>query len=90
VAHEHRRRQGIGGALGAGAIGIGGYVAGASTQSGTALDTIRIVTGVAPAVFVGIAVVMLAYPLTEERFRELVGEVAMRRARRDAVSAQAG
>jgi glucuronide carrier protein len=83
--------QGIGGAVGAWALGIGGYVAGATTQSSAALDTIRIVTGVAPAVFVGIAaVVMLAYPLTEERFQELVGEIAMRRAWRDAQFAETG
>jgi glucuronide carrier protein len=75
--------QGVGGGLGAWGIGIGGYVAGAATQSGQALDTIRYVTGWAPALFVAIgAAIMLAYPLTEERFQHLVGEVARRRADR--------
>jgi glucuronide carrier protein len=75
--------QGIGGGIAAWGIGFGGYAAGAATQSTRALDTIRWVTGGAPAVFVGIgAVIMLAYPLTEQRFQELVSEVALRRARR--------
>jgi glucuronide carrier protein len=75
--------QGIGGGLGAWAIGIGGYVAGAQAQSETALDTIRYATGFAPAVFVAIGgAIMIAYPLTEDRFREMVGEVAARRAAR--------
>jgi glucuronide carrier protein len=75
--------QGLGGALAAWGIGIGGYVAGAATQPGRALDTIRWVTGFAPALFVAIgAAVMAVYPLTEERFQQLVGEVAARRARR--------
>jgi len=77
--------QGIGGGLGAWAIGIGGYVAGAQIQTSTALDTIRYSTGFAPALFVAIAaVIMIAYPLTDERFRDMVGEVAARRAARAA------
>ncbi len=75
--------QGIGGGIAAWGIGFGGYAAGAATQSTTALDTIRWVAGGAPAVFVGIgAAIMLAYPLTERRFQEMVSEVARRRARR--------
>jgi hypothetical protein len=59
------------------------YVAGAATQSSTALDTIRWVTGGAPAIFIAIcAAIMLAYPLTEQRFQEMVSEVALRRAGR--------
>jgi glucuronide carrier protein len=73
--------QGIGGAIAAFGIGIGGYVAGAATQSPEALDAIRYLTGWGTALFVGIgAVIMLAYPLTEERFREVVRQIAFRRA----------
>jgi glucuronide carrier protein len=75
--------QGIGGAVAAYGIGIGGYVAGSATQSPEALDTIRYLTGWGPALFVAVgAVIMLAYPLTEERFREVVRQIAFRRAER--------
>jgi glucuronide carrier protein len=64
-------------------FGVGGYVAGAATQSPGAIDAIRYLTGFAPALFVGVgAAIMLAYPLTEERFREVVREIAFRRADR--------
>src|SRR2546423_1404708 len=73
--------QGFGGGIGAWGIGLGGYVAGAATQSSTALETIRWVTGAAPAVFAGIgAAIIVAYPLTEQRFQDMVSEVALRRA----------
>jgi Na+/melibiose symporter-like transporter len=53
-------------------------------QSPGALDAIRYLTGFGPALFVGIgAAIMLAYPLTEERFGEVVGEIAVRRAERE-------
>jgi glucuronide carrier protein len=75
--------QGISGAIAAFGIGVGGYVAGAATQSPGALDAIRHLTGLGPALFVGIgAAIMLVYPLTEERFREMVREIAFRRADR--------
>lgn len=68
--------QGIGGAVAAWGIGLGGYLAGNETQTPAALDTIRILTGAAPAVFIGIgAVLMLAYPLTEARFAQIVVEM---------------
>jgi glucuronide carrier protein len=76
--------QGIGGAIAAFGIGVGGYIAGAATQSPGALDAIRYLTGLGPALFVGIgAAIMLAYPLTEERFREVVREIAFRGADHD-------
>ena len=76
--------QGIGGALAGWGIGIGGYAAGSRTQTPGALDAIRYLTGFGPAVFVAIgAAVMLAYPLTEERFRAIVIELANRRAERE-------
>jgi glucuronide carrier protein len=75
--------QGIGGGLAAFGIGVGGYVAGAATQSQGAIDSIRYITGFGPALFVVIgAAIMLAYPLTEERFRDIVREIAFRRAER--------
>ncbi len=79
--------QGIGGAVAAFGIGVGGYVAGAPSQSPEALDAIRHLTGWGPALFVGIGVaIMLAYPLTEERFREVVRRIALRRADRAGAS----
>lgn len=71
--------QGIGGAVAAWGIGVGGYVAGADAQSQGAQDTIRIVTGLGPAVFVALgAVIMLAYPLTEQRNQAIVDELTDR------------
>ncbi|WP_164737152.1 glycoside-pentoside-hexuronide (GPH):cation symporter [Georgenia sp. SYP-B2076] len=73
--------QGFGGGLAAFGIGAGGYIAGSLTQTPVALDTIRVLTGAAPALFVGIGVlIMLAYPLTEQRFQTIVGDLAARRA----------
>jgi Na+/melibiose symporter-like transporter len=61
-------------------IGLGGYVAHSPTQSPAALDAIRHITGWGPALFIGVgAAIMLAYPLTEERFRAIVVEVATSR-----------
>jgi glucuronide carrier protein len=73
--------QGVGGAAAAYTIWIGGYVSGASAQSDAALTSIRVAAGAIPAVAIATAaVVMLAYPLTEELFRRLVSETAERRA----------
>jgi glucuronide carrier protein len=73
--------QGVGGAAAAYTIGIGGYVSGASAQSDAALTSIRVAAGAIPAVAIATAaVVMFAYPLTEELFRRLVSETAERRA----------
>lgn len=75
--------QGIGGALAAYGIGLGGYVARSPTQSPAALDAIRHITGWGPALFIGVgAAIMLVYPLTEERFRAIVVEVATSRRER--------
>jgi glucuronide carrier protein len=75
--------QGIGGAVAAFGIGGGGYAADSGTQTQGAIDAIRYLTGFGPALFVGIgAAIMLAYPLTEERFREVVRQIALRRADR--------
>jgi glucuronide carrier protein len=71
--------QGIGGAVAAWGIGVGGYVAGSDVQSAGAQDAIRIVTGLGPAVFIALgALIMLAYRLTEERFQTIVDELTDR------------
>jgi glucuronide carrier protein len=73
--------QGVGAAVAAYTIGLGGYVEGAAAQPGSAVDAIKAAAGFVPAVFIVIAVIiMAAYPLTEEMFRRIVREVAERRA----------
>jgi glucuronide carrier protein len=73
--------QAIGAASAAYAIGLGGYVAGAASQPGSAVDAIKVTAGIVPAVFIVVAVAIMAfYPLTETRFREIVRDVAGRRA----------
>jgi glucuronide carrier protein len=77
--------QAVGGAMAAYAIGLGGYVAGSQSQSDQALDTIRYTTGFLPAAFILIAIaIMYFYPLTEERFKQMVSETAERRTARAA------
>ena len=72
--------QGIGGALAAFGLGVGGYVAGAVAQPDRAVRAIRWSTGFGPAVFVGLgALLMLAYPLTEQRFQMIVRDLVDRR-----------
>jgi glucuronide carrier protein len=81
LSFTRKAGQGIGGAAAAFTIGLGGYVSGAASQSGSALTSIRVAAGVIPAVTIlAAAAVMLAYPLTERAFRRLVAEVADRRA----------
>jgi glucuronide carrier protein len=82
--------QAIGGAAAAYTIGLGGYVAQSATQPDSAVTAIKIAAGVVPAVVIGIALaIMVAYPLTEDRFRDLVREVAQRRLARQAESTSA-
>ena len=74
--------QAIGAAAASYTIGLGGYVEGAAGQSDSALTAIKTAAGLVPAAFIiGAVAVMSAYPLTEERFREIVRELAARRAR---------
>jgi glucuronide carrier protein len=73
--------QGVGGALAAFTIGLGGYVSGAASQTDAALTSIRVSAGAIPAVaMLAAAGVMLAYPLGEQALRRIVGELAKRRA----------
>jgi hypothetical protein len=82
--------QAIGGAAAAYTIGFGGYVADAKIQPDSAVTAIKIAVGVVPAVVIGLALlIMLKYPLTETRFRDLVRDVAQRRAAREVEAARA-
>ncbi len=73
--------QAIGAAAASYTIGLGGYVSGAATQPDSAVAAIKAAAGLVPAAFILAAIaVMSAYPLTEARFREIVREVAQRRA----------
>ena len=75
--------QAVGGAAAAYTIALGGYIAGAKAQSEGAIDAIRWAAGLIPTVFIIIAVAIMAvYPLTEEKFQEIVRDVAVRRAAR--------
>ena len=78
--------QAVGGAAAAFTLGFGGYVAGVHVhQTSSALLSIRLAAGVVPAAFIIIAIAIMAfYPLTETRFREIVREMAERRAARAA------
>jgi len=75
--------QAVGGALAAYALAIGGYVAGSETQSASAEWAIRAAAGALPAVAALIAVIIIVfYPLTDARHREIVAEIAERREER--------
>jgi glucuronide carrier protein len=80
--------QGVGGAAASFTLGLGGYISGAATQTGAAVTSIKVAVGVVPAVAVLIgALIMFAYPLTEDVYRRIVGETASRRAARRAGAA---
>jgi glucuronide carrier protein len=73
--------QAIGAAAASYTIGLGGYIEGAAGQPDSAVAAIKTAAGLVPAAFIlGAVAVMSAYPLTEQRFREIVREVAARRA----------
>jgi glucuronide carrier protein len=73
--------QAIGAAAASYTIGLGGYLADSVSQPDGAIRAIKVASGIVPAVFIlGAVAVMGLYPLTEERFREIVREVAERRA----------
>lgn len=71
---------GVGGAIAAYTISIGGYAASARIQTHSALQSIRIAAGGLPAVLILVATAaMVAYPLTEKAFRTLIADIAQRR-----------
>jgi glucuronide carrier protein len=72
--------QALGGAAGAYALSLGGYVANAPEQTDTAITAIRAAAGLVPAGFALVAAaIMFGYPLTESRFAQVVREVRERR-----------
>jgi glucuronide carrier protein len=80
--------QGVGGAAAAYTIGLGGYVSAASSQSDSAIASVRVAAGGVPFVtLLVVGIVMLAYPLTEKAFRGVVAEIAERRAAAEVTSA---
>jgi glucuronide carrier protein len=73
--------QGVGGAVAAYTIGLGGYMSGAHDQSSGAITSVRVAAGGIPALtLLAAGAVMLAYPLTEKAFRRMIAETAERRA----------
>ncbi len=81
LSFTRKAGQAVGGAAAAYTIGIGGYVSGAADQTDGAITSIRVAAGVVPAVVIlAASAVMLTYPLTEQAFRSLVGDMAQRRA----------
>jgi glucuronide carrier protein len=76
--------QALGGAAAAYTLGVGGYLAGkAAVQPESAKTAIKVAAGLLPATFILLALaLMLFYPLTERVFRDVVAEVAARRAQR--------
>ena len=72
--------QAVGGALAAFALAWGGYAAGAAQQTDQALLGIRAGAGLLPMVFSILALlVMLLYPLTDAKHKEIVAEISARR-----------
>jgi glucuronide carrier protein len=81
--------QAVGAAAASYAIGLGGYVSGATSQPDDAVTAIKVAAGLVPAAFiVGAIAVMTRYPLTEDKFRAIVREVGERRAARRAGEAR--
>lgn len=73
--------QAVGGALAAYALAWGGYVSGGGTQTEQALLGIRVGSGLLPMVFAVLAVVvMIAYPLTDAKHKQIVAEIESKRA----------
>jgi glucuronide carrier protein len=76
--------QALGGSAAAYTLGLGGYLAGkGAVQPESARTAIKVAAGLLPAGFILLSVaLMLIYPLTERVFRDVVAEVAARRAQR--------
>lgn len=75
--------QAVGGALAAFALAWGGYTAGAAQQTEHAILGIRAGAGLLPMVFALLALlVMLVYPLTDAKHKEIVADISNRRAAR--------
>ena len=86
--------QAIGGAAGAFALGFVGFNSAAAkageTQSADAIHGVQLATGLLTAGFILVSLlVMWFYPLTDKVYREIVSEIAARRATREATDASA-
>lgn len=83
--------QAVAGAFAGYALAAGGFIAKAPQQPESALTAIRAVIGLGPAVFglVGV-LIFLAYPLTDDRFREIVTELHKRHGIADQPAVVAG
>ena len=76
--------QAVAGAVAGYALAFGGFVAKAPEQPDSALLTIRGLVGLGPAIFALLgALIFLAYPLTDTRFREIVRELHARHGIKD-------
>lgn len=77
--------QSIGGALGAWALAIGGYIAASATnpnptQPDSAIIAIKATMGLIPALAALIAmIIFIRYPLTDERFKQIRNETEARK-----------
>jgi len=81
LSFTRKAGQGVGGAAASFTLGLGGYVSGAATQTDAGVTSIKVAVGLVPAVAILIgALIMFAYPLTEDVYRRIVGETAERRA----------
>jgi glucuronide carrier protein len=88
LSFTRKSGQGVGGAAASFTLGLGGYVSGAANQTDAAISSIKVAVGLVPAVAILIgALIMFAYPLTEDVYRRLVRETAARRADRRAGAA---
>ena len=88
LSFTRKSGQGVGGAAASFTLGLGGYVSGAANQTDAAISSIKVAVGLVPAVTILIgALIMFAYPLTEDVYRRIVGETAARRANRSAGAA---
>src|SRR4029079_1485253 len=59
LSFTRKAGQGVGGAIAAYTIGLGGYVSGASSQSDTAVTSIRVAAGAIPAAMILVAAVVM-------------------------------
>lgn len=73
--------QALAGSAAGAALALGGFAAKAQHQPESALAAIRAIIGLGPAVFALLgAAIFLAYPLTDNRYRQILGELRVRHA----------
>ena len=79
IPSSARVSQAVARAVAGYALALGGFQAKAAQRSDSALTAIRGVVGLGPAIFRVLgALIFLAYPLTDARFREIVRELQAR------------